>query len=156
MSSVKLKDVSDVFPHGNVWSVITYTYNEKDLMFKFKGVVPRIEHKEELLDLLTDILSDDDVDKVVVKAEGKFFKDMNKSITVYTKIKGDFKMLPKVGESIRYKDCDECDSEKHQVIAIDSEHENLVIKHVYHSFGERVMYYGIPFSEYFDQMGVVE
>lgn len=66
------------------------------------------------------------------------------------------KVLPKVGESIRYKDCDECDSETHQVIAIDSEYSILVVKHVYQSFGERVMYYGIPFSEYFNQMELVQ
>lgn len=63
------------------------------------------------------------------------------------------KVLPKVGESIRYKNCNAYDSGKHQVIAIDLEYEKLVVKYVYQNFGERVLYYGVPFSEYFDERG---
>lgn len=156
MSSIQLKDVSDIFPDGNVWSVYTSTYSEKDLAFKFRGgTLQPIKHKEELLELIETILLDSNVDKITVKAEGKFLRDLHKSAIVYTKLKGDFRVLPKVGESIQYKNSDLNNPEVYLVIAIDSDYDTVVVKHTYQSFGEQVSYFGIPFSEYFKGMELI-
>ena len=156
MSAIQLKDVSDIFPNGNVWSVYTSTYSEKDLAFKFRGgTLQPIEHKEELLELIETILLDSNVDKITVKAEGKFLRDFHKSAIVYTKLKGDFRVLPKVGNLIKYKD--EClDSfEKYEVRAVDFEDENIIVKHTFYHFGKNVSYVGIPFPEYFKDVEVI-
>ena len=156
MKDIQLKDVSDLFPDGNVWSVSTYTYDEKVLNFKFRGGTPSpVERKEELLELIETILLDSNVDKITVKAEGKFLKDLHKSAIVYTWSKRDFRVLPKVGESIQYKNSDLNNQEVYLVIAIDSDYDTVVVKHTYQSFGEQVSYFGIPFSEYFKSMEVV-
>ena len=156
MSSIQLKDVSDIFPDGNVWGVYTSTYSKKDLAFKFRGgTLQPIKHKEELLELIETTLLDSKVDKITVKAEGKFLRDLHKSAIVYTKLKGDFRVLPKSGESIQYKNSDLNNPEVYLVIAIDSDYDTVVVKHTYQSFGEQVSYFGIPFSEYFKSMEVV-
>lgn len=153
---IELKDVSDIFPDGNVWGVSTFKYDEKELGFKFcGGTLNLIEDKGELLELIETLLLDGSIDKVTVTARGKFFKDLNKSAVVYSKVKGDFKVLPKVGESVRYKDFDLNNAEIYLVIAIDSDCSNVVVKHTYKIFGDQVSYFGIPFSEYFKDMEVV-
>ena len=156
MSSIQLKDVSDVFPDGNVWGVYTSTYSEKDLAFKFRGgTLQPIKHKEELLELIETTLLDSKVDKITVKAEGKFLRDLHKSAIVYTWSKRDFRVLPKIGQLIKYKD--EClDSfEKYEVRAIDFEDENIIVKYTFYHFGKNVSYVGISFSEYFIDMEVI-
>ena len=156
MSSIQLKDVSDIFPNGNVWSVYTSTYSEKDLAFKFRGgTLQPIKHKEELLELIETVLLDSNVDKITVKAEGKFLRDLHKSAIVYTKLKGDFRVLPKVGNLIKYKD-EYLDSfEKYEVRAVDFEDENIIVKYTFYHFGKNVSYVGIPFPEYFKDMELV-
>ena len=153
---IELKDVSDIFPDGNVWGVSTFTYDEKELGFKLSGgTLHPIECKDDLLEIMETLLLDNSVDKILVKARGKFLKDLNKSAVVYSKVKGDFKVLPKVGESVRYKDFDLNNAEIYLVLAIDLDCDNVVVKHTYKSFGDQVSYFGIPFSEYFKDMEVV-
>ena len=153
---IELKDVSDIFPDGNVWGVSTFKYDEKELGFKLiGGTLHPIENEDDLLELMETLLLDSNVDKIKVTARGKFLRDLNKSAVVYSKVKGDFKALPKVGESVRHKDFDLNNVEIYLVIAIDSEYSNVVVKHTYKSFGDQVYYFGIPFSEYFKDMGVV-
>ena len=141
---------------GIFWSVSAFTYDEKELGFKLCGGTPHpIECKSDLLELVETLLLDSSVDKITVRATGKFFKDLNKSAIIYSKVKGGFKVLPKVGESVRYKDFDLNNAEIYLVLAIDSENSNVVVKHTYKSFGDQVSYFGIPFSEYFKDMEVV-
>ena len=88
---IELKDVSDIFPDGNFWSVSAFTYDEKELGFKLSGgTLHPIEYEDDLLELMEAILLDSSVDKITVRATGKFLKDLNKSAIIYSKVKGGF------------------------------------------------------------------
>ena len=70
-------------------------------------------------------------------------------------IKEGLDVLPLIGNMIKYKDEDLDAFEKYDVLAVDVEEENIVVKHIFYHFGKTVSYVGISFSEYFKDMEIV-
>lgn len=150
---IELKDVSDVFPEGNSWKVYGYSYDEKSLRYKLElGTGIALETYEDVVEVFNAVKSNSVVNKVSVKAVGKFFKDLNKGeVEVHTWEETKVKTLPRVDQFIKYREGIESGG-NFQVLYVDKGSENIVVKHVWNYFGEEISFFGIPFCEYFEKM----
>ena len=85
MSGIQLKDVSDVFSDGVYYQCESYKSLPSCNRPVMKSFAPFLSNKEGVISFIEEELEDDSVTKILVKAKGKCFKDLNKpSVVIYS------------------------------------------------------------------------
>ena len=85
MSNIQLKDVSDAFPDGVYYQCESYKILSFCNRLVMKCFAPFLVGEEGVISFIEEELEDASVTKILVKAKGKCFKDLNKpSVVVYS------------------------------------------------------------------------